>query len=316
MLCQVDWMSNSPQQTYISKGNNEDRAQAVARFRNFATNALDENGNAKAHIPVDVQGLDLINQKWETLPQHLRDSIIDAVERHSASPLHSVDQSHASIFAQPSGNDTLPVKQTPFLEPSQSHGGMVKIVSQPSLGLSTVARPRKKSKNTVKARDSREPPLINTVKRKACLEDDSDASDDQQRRLSKQCPPISFRIDDEEKVVAFLYSRFLQVQQNAGKVIAKAWIKAICPKKQGNYPYVDSNPRPEQPRAKKAYEGPPRIPTFWPDIKKCRHREPDHTNKKGKRFGELYIGSMVCASLLTVARTNISAGSFGTPSMD
>lgn len=246
----------------------------------------------------------------------MRDSIIDVVERHSASPLLGLDQSHALLSAQPSGNDTLPIKQKPFLAPSQSNRAAVNIVAQPSLGLSTVARPRKKSKTTVKARGSLEPPPISTVKRKACLEDDSDAPDDQQKRLSKQCPPISFRIDEEEKVVAFLYSRFLQVQQNVGKVIAKAWIKAICPKKQGNYPYVDSNPRPEQPRAKKAYEGPPRIPTFWPDIKKCRHREPDHTSKKGKRFGELNIGSMICASLLTVARTNISTGSFDTPSMD
>lgn len=122
-------------------------------------------------------------------------------------------------------------------------------------------------------------------KRKRHAKEDSDSDDEILR--APQLPRVSFRIDDKEKVKAFLLMRFTQIQQSAGKVIAKAWIKAMCPKKQANYPYVDCNPRPDQPRRRPRYPGPPRVPFFWPDLSDCRHKEPDHLDKRGELTGSI-----------------------------
>ena len=83
-----------------------------------------------------------------------------------------------------------------------------------------------------------------------------------------------FRIDDGEAVRDHLLSRLTLLQQQAVKIMAKAWIKGICPKKQARYPY----------RSKLQQEQPNddiKIPEFWP-IEQCRYVEPDHVNKLGK----------------------------------
>lgn len=249
----------------------------MVRFRNFATNALDDHCNAKPQFSVPAQGLDFVAQNWETIPQHLREGIVNAVERHSTSPSQNPNQGNASLTLQLPVTDALPsaVNRSQFLSSDQNY-------PQSSLSPADVPRPKGKARVNVRAQENLGPSMNVTGRRKTCLEGDSDDSDNLPRRLPKRYPPISFRIDEESKVVAFLYSRFLQIQQSTGKTIAKAWIKAICPKKQANYPYVDSNPRPDQQRVRKAYDGPPRIPIFWPDTEKCRHKEPDHTNKNGK----------------------------------
>jgi hypothetical protein len=83
------------------------------------------------------------------------------------------------------------------------------------------------------------------------------------------------RIGDTEEVSKFYAQRFKDLQQSACKVIAKAFVKAIEPKKQTNYPYT---------------KGLERAPPWWPPMppggekhEKCvRHKEPDHLYKKGR----------------------------------
>lgn len=106
-------------------------------------------------------------------------------------------------------------------------------------------------------------------------EDDSDAigpADDDMPMPEMQTMK-SFHMHEEEKVVAFLYSRIAGLQQLADKKIAKAWIKAICPRKQAKFPYRDK-------KRVKAIGEEPVVPGWWPDVEKCPFTEPDHVKKE------------------------------------
>ncbi|KAI9766790.1 MAG: hypothetical protein M1840_006265 [Geoglossum simile] len=65
-----------------------------------------------------------------------------------------------------------------------------------------------------------------------------------------------------EVVDQFFETRFKQLQQLVCKVVAKAWIKVIEPKKQTNFPYNKGNDK---------------KPPWWPDD--VKHKEPDHLMK-------------------------------------
>lgn len=69
--------------------------------------------------------------------------------------------------------------------------------------------------------------------------------------------------------------RFRNLQQTACKLMAKAWVKLVEPKKQSTHPYTGSDEK---------------APDWWPKPwgptkeEKVRHKEPDHLYKKGKAF--------------------------------
>lgn len=71
-------------------------------------------------------------------------------------------------------------------------------------------------------------------------------------------------IGDTRAVETFYQTRLRQMQQLMCKVVAKAWIKVIEPKKQSNFPYN---------------RGDESKPSWWP--KNVRHKEPDHLMKPG-----------------------------------
>ena len=84
----------------------------------------------------------------------------------------------------------------------------------------------------------------------------------------------AFRICEEHKVKSYLNRRLSKLQQQANKRIAKAWVKAICPKKQARFPY--------QNKLRLIETGdPPRVPEWWP-IQDCPFTEPDHIDKNRK----------------------------------
>ena len=74
----------------------------------------------------------------------------------------------------------------------------------------------------------------------------------------------ALRISDKDAVTTFFETRFRQMQQLTCKVVAKAWIKVIEPKKQSNFPYN---------------RGEEKKPAWWPVG--ARHKEPDHLMKPG-----------------------------------
>jgi hypothetical protein len=81
------------------------------------------------------------------------------------------------------------------------------------------------------------------------------------------------RVGNSEEIWAFYEQRFKNCQQTACKLIAKAWVKAVEPKKQSNHPYTGSDEK---------------APDWWPKPwgptkdDKVRHKEPDHLYKRGK----------------------------------
>lgn len=87
-------------------------------------------------------------------------------------------------------------------------------------------------------------------------------------------------IGDFNEVTAFLETRFRQLQQLVCKIVAKAWIKVIEPKKQTRYPYN---------------RGEESKPVWWPD--EVRHKEPDHLMKP-ERITLLMI-MLRCGRVLT-----------------
>ncbi len=90
----------------------------------------------------------------------------------------------------------------------------------------------------------------------------------------------SLSIGEDADVSAFYTQRFMDLQQNSCKVIAKAFVKAIEPKKQTKHPYTG---------------GSERAPSWWPPRPPggtratakegfVRHKEPDHLMKTGKNL--------------------------------
>lgn len=93
------------------------------------------------------------------------------------------------------------------------------------------------------------------------------------------------RIGDSDVVWNFYQQRFKNCQQTACKLIAKAWVKAVEPKKQSHHPYTGKDEK---------------APEWWPkpwgpsNLDRVRHKEPDHLYKKGS--------SPLCRSLRAQAR--------------
>lgn len=77
-------------------------------------------------------------------------------------------------------------------------------------------------------------------------------------------------IGEEREVEQFYYGRFRDMQQSSCKIIGKAFVKLVEPKKQTHHPYT---------------KGDIKAPPWWPDTKgenAVRHKEPDHLLKPGK----------------------------------
>ena len=85
-------------------------------------------------------------------------------------------------------------------------------------------------------------------------------------------PKKRLKVGNKEEVWKFYEQRFKNIQQSACKMIAKAWIKLIAPKKQSNHPYTGSDAK---------------APDWWPKPTgptrddRVRHKEPDHLYKPG-----------------------------------
>jgi hypothetical protein len=119
--------------------------------------------------------------------------------------------------------------------------------------------------------DRRRPPALD-------YENDAMQKSRAKRLKNESDPPLSsttrkrpLRIGDKDAVWNFYQQRFRNCQQSACKLIAKAWVKAVEPKKQSNHPYTGKDEK---------------APDWWPKPwgptkdEKVRHKEPDHLYKK------------------------------------
>jgi hypothetical protein len=79
-------------------------------------------------------------------------------------------------------------------------------------------------------------------------------------------------IGNTESVEQYYMVRFKDMQQSACKVMGKAFVKLVEPKKQTHHPYT---------------KGDSKAPPWWPETSGehgVRHKEPDHLYKPGKYF--------------------------------
>ncbi|KAJ9293614.1 hypothetical protein DTO271G3_7693 [Paecilomyces variotii] len=93
----------------------------------------------------------------------------------------------------------------------------------------------------------------------------------QQQSLASS-PIKSIRVGDEATMVAYYESAFHALQQTNCRMIAKAFIKVVEPRKQAKYPYNGG----KGPDGKKG-DSEKTKPAWWPT--KVTHREPDHLKK-------------------------------------
>jgi hypothetical protein len=106
-------------------------------------------------------------------------------------------------------------------------------------------------------------------------------------RSSTPSPPMHTLTLAPPAIENYYASRFAALQQATCKLVVKAWIKVIEPKKQMKFPYN---------------KGEELKPAWWPEG--VRHREPDHLSKQGEH-SETEIVPLI--SSLTLDRTPHSA---------
>jgi len=157
--------------------------------------------------------------------------------------------------------------------------------------------------------DFRQTPLGVEDRRRFSRQPRSEGSDEENPRLRKRSRPTLYGqynepentvqsqkyqqlvIGDEEEVEKFYCQRFRDMQQSSCKVIGKAFVKLVEPKKQTHYPYT---------------KGEAQAPSWWPLDKKVRHREPDHLLKPGKMLSHFTIN----LTNTMISRTDTSLGAY------
>ena len=92
-------------------------------------------------------------------------------------------------------------------------------------------------------------------------------------RSSTPSPPMHTLTLAPDAIDNYYSSRFAALQQATCKLVVKAWIKVIEPKKQMKFPYN---------------KGEDLKPAWWPEG--VRHREPDHLSKTGEPTCPMYQG--------------------------
>lgn len=99
-------------------------------------------------------------------------------------------------------------------------------------------------------------------------------------RLSPTLKGRRIRIDNSKEIWDFYEQQFKNCQQTACKLIAKAWVKAVEPKKQSTHPYTGKDEK---------------APEWWPKPwgtskdERVRHKEPDHLYKRGMLPGRVSL---------------------------
>ncbi|KAK9457256.1 hypothetical protein V1511DRAFT_159260 [Dipodascopsis uninucleata] len=102
-------------------------------------------------------------------------------------------------------------------------------------------------------------------------------------------------LSDTSSVTSFLELKFRQLQQLVCKVVSKAWIKVIEPKKQTNHPYN---------------KGDKFKPSWWPA--QARHKEPDHLMKPERL---ILLMSMLRCDRVDVSQLRAATADYGVASI-
>ena len=126
-------------------------------------------------------------------------------------------------------------------------------------------RPARRRRPTTQTRGAPAPAPARAVILAPAPDPDPDPeSDIEEIQVSDSIKYINVQIGCERAVTDAITARLQLLQQLACKIVAKAWIKKIQPKKQTTHPYC---------------HGFAKAPPWWPP--KVTHKEPDHIKKAG-----------------------------------
>lgn len=109
----------------------------------------------------------------------------------------------------------------------------------------------------------------------ACLHNTPGSMDYTSRQDPLPCNPTkAIRVGDQAAMLTYYESAFHALQQTNCRMLAKAFVKAVEPRKQARYPYNGG-------KGPDGQKGDPEStkPSWWPDG--VTHREPDHLKKPG-----------------------------------
>ncbi|MCJ1476859.1 hypothetical protein MMC13_005528 [Lambiella insularis] len=123
------------------------------------------------------------------------------------------------------------------------------------------------------------PRNVATIQSSSCStsdnEDDIDDASESDAFEGTSQKMVQIRVTDEATLEKFYTTRFIQMQQIPCKIVNKAWIKVVEPKKQARHPYNGGSLASTIGRTG---DGELTKPSWWP-LDGCRHREPDHIQK-------------------------------------
>lgn len=120
--------------------------------------------------------------------------------------------------------------------------------------------------------------------RASVMRREPDSSFESEATASSSPAMRAITISDSDEVWKAYDERFKSIQQSACKLIAKAWVKAVEPKKQSTHPYTGADER---------------APDWWPKPwgpnkeQRVRHKEPDHLYKRERVHLLIHILRMI-----------------------
>ncbi|KAH6694654.1 hypothetical protein VD0002_g7085 [Verticillium dahliae] len=150
---------------------------------------------------------------------------------------------------------------------------------QVPLGYGSSAAERRRQGSEVFGSDDFSQPRKRARAYRRPIDDDSDIPSVTMGPVTK-----GLKIGDTDEVRKFYDQRFRNCQQTACKLIAKAWVKVVEPKKQTNHPYTGQEEK---------------APDWWPKPwgttkeEKVRHKEPDHLYKRERVYLLCHILRMI-----------------------
>lgn len=210
--------------------------------KEFGLFVLCENGEAKTY-----SSQSLTPYQQSIFDRRFRSGFHNAVRQANIAGLNPAF-SHESLYGEYDGGDAGRKERKPSNASEDSSSGdrrrRYSLHQEDLEGAETSAAARKRQRGRYVQFDDDEPP--------------------------KPIPTIStqqLRIGDDDEVYNFYVTRLKDMQQNACKIMGKAFVKLVEPKKQTHYPYT---------------KGSEKSPPWWPNQSgenSVRHKEPDHLLK-------------------------------------
>ena len=151
----------------------------------------------------------------------------------------------------------------------------------------TAGKPRKR----VNLQDANRPTTRRSATPRVRTAEEEDASDDEYISKGQVLEEVS--IGDTRRLEDFYSHMFRQMKQVPCKIVAKAWVKVVEPRKQTKHPYNGSK---KGKIYKKEMESEGYVdinsgdvckPEWWPK-EGCRHKEPDHIYRDGMYSAMIY----------------------------